>query len=156
MNPTAQWFFDLGLKKSQIEKAVTTYPQILGLSIDQNLKPTVQWLSDLGLTKSQVAKTVTTYPQIFGFNIPRNLSPKMLALEQCLGSKRVLELIAKWPQLLGYSYHRLTTRLKILAEQDKTDKLATAMSLTEEVFQRRFLSGAKRTDATCFFAIGQA
>ncbi|CAL1165658.1 unnamed protein product [Cladocopium goreaui] len=131
LKPTVQWFLDFGLTKSQVAKAVSTCPQILGLSIEQNLKPTVQWFLDLGLTKSQVAKAVSTCPQILGYSIAKNLKAKMLVLNGFLGANRSAHLVAKWPQLLGYSYRRLTTRLQILAEQDKTDKLTTAMSLTE-------------------------
>jgi mTERF domain-containing protein len=125
------WLLDLGLTKSQVAKAVATYPQILGLSIEHNLKPTFQWFLDLGLTKSQVAKAVARFPHILSYNIEQNLSPKMLVLNEFYLAKRATEMVAKWPQLLAYSYHRLTTRLKILAEQDKIDKLLYAMPLTE-------------------------
>eukprot|EP00435_Cladocopium_sp_Y103_P044273 s1570_g12.t1 len=143
MKPTVQWLLELGLTKDEVVKAVATFSPILWYSVEKNLNPTVQWFFDLGLKKSQIAKAVTTFPQILGFSIPRNLSPKMLALEQYFASKSVLELVAKWPQLMGYSYHRLTTRLKILAEHDQTHKLILAMPLTEEAFQRRFLNGPK-------------
>ena len=125
-----------------------TYPQILGLSIKQNLQPTVQWFLDLGLTQSQVAKAVATFPHILGCNVEQNLSPKMLVLNQFYSAKCATEMVAKWPQLLAYGNHRLTTRLKILAEQDKIDKLISAMTLTEEIFQRRFLNG-KRNYVGC-------
>ena len=143
LKPTVQWLLDLGLTKSQVAKAVAAFPSILGLSIEQNLQPTVQWLLDLGLTKSQVAKAVSTCPQILGYSIAKNLNANMLILNGFFGATSSAQLVAKWPQLLGYSYRRLTTRLQILAEQDKTDKLTTAMSLTEEAFQMRFLNGPK-------------
>jgi len=148
LKPTVQWLLDLGLSKTQVAKAVATYPQILGLSIEHNLKPTFQWFLDLGLTKSQVAKAVARFPHILSYNIEQNLSPKMLVLNEFYLAKRATEMVAKWPQLLAYSYHRLTTRLKILAEQDKIDKLLYAMPLTENIFQRRFLSG-KRNRVGC-------
>ena len=148
LKPSVQWLLDLGLTKSQVAKAVATYPQILGLSIEHNLKPTFQWFLDLGLTKSQVAKAVARFPHILSYNIEQNLSPKMLVLNEFYLAKRATEMVAKWPQLLAYSYHRLTTRLKILAEQDKIDKLLYAMPLTENIFQRRFLSG-KRNRVGC-------
>ena len=151
LKPTVRWLSDLGLTKSQVAKAVATRPQIFGYSIENNLKSTVQWLLDLGLTKSQVVKAVGNFPQILGCSIAENLSPKSFVLNDFFTKNRSAELIGKWPQLLGYSYRRLTTRLKILAEQDKTDKLTYAMSLTEEAFQRRFLSGAKKS--TSFFEI---
>ena len=151
LKPTVRWLLDLGLTKSQVAKAVATCPQIFGYSIENNLKSTVQWLLDLGLTKSQIVKAVQNFPQILGCSIVKNLSPKSFVLNDFFTKNRSAELIGKWPQLLGYSYRRLITRLKILSEQDKTDKLTYAMSLTDEAFQRRFLSGAKKS--TSFFDI---
>ena len=115
------------------------------------MNSTVQWLLDLGLTKSQVVKAVDNFPQILGCSIAKNLSPKTFVLNDFFTKNRSAELVGKWPQLLGYSHRRLTTRLKILAEQGKTDKLTSAMPLTEEAFQRRFPSGAKKS--TSFFDI---
>ena len=146
LKPTVQWLSDLGLTDSQVAKAVATCPQLICLSIEKNLKPTVQWLLDFGLTESQLAKTAATFPQILAFSIAKNLSAKTLLLKDFFATKGAVELVAKWPQLLGYSYQRLTTRLKILAEQNKTQQLITAMSLTEEVFQRRFQHGPKKSE----------
>ena len=141
LKPTVQWLLDLGMTKNQVAQMVSSHPPILWYSIEKNLSPTVQWLLDLGLTKNQVATAVATNPQILGLSIEKNLSPKMLVLNDFYAAQHARDMVAKWPQLLGYSYERLTTRLKILAEQDKIDKLTSAMPLTEETFQRRFLDG---------------
>ena len=143
LKPTVEWFLDLGLSESEVARAVARHPSVLWCSVDQNLKPTVQWFLDLGMTKSQVASAVATNPQLLGFSIVKNLNPKMLVLNDYFTAQGAAELVAKWPPLLGYSYQRLTTRLKILAEQDKINKLISGMSLKEEYFQRRFLTGAK-------------
>ena len=143
LKPTVQWFLELGLTKSQVAKALATYPQILGLSIEQNLKPTVQWFLELGLTKSQVAKAVATFSPILWYSMEQNLYPKILFLNSFFGPTSAAELLAKWPQLLGYSYHRLAVRLKILAERDETHRLITVMSLTEEAFQKHLLNRQK-------------
>ena len=144
LKPSVQWLLDLGLTKNQVAKVVATHPQILGLSIEQNLKPSVQWLLDLGQTKWQTGQMVASFPRIVSLSIEKNLSPKILLLKDNYSAKRATEMVAKWPQLLGYSYLRLTTRLKILAGQDKIDKLTYAMPLTEEIFQRRFLNGNRK------------
>ena len=122
------------------------YPLVLkflALASSRTWNPLCSGSWTFALTKSQVAKAVSTCPQILGYSIAKNLKAKMLVLNGFLGANRSAHLVAKWPQLLGYSYRRLTTRLQILAEQDKTDKLTTAMSLTEEAFQRRFPNGPK-------------
>ena len=145
LKPTLQWFLDLGLSKSQVASAGARHPPIFWYSIDQNLKPTVEWFLDLGMTKSQVARAVAAYPQILGLSIEQNLKPKVFVLNDAFTANGVAELIAKCPPLLGYSYQRLTTRLNILAQQDRIDKLTSVMPLTEETFQKRFQSGATRT-----------
>ena len=138
LKPTVQWLLDVGLSKSQVAKAIALKPQVLGLSIEQNLKPTVQWLLDLGLSKDQVAKVIAAFPPILGLSIAKNLKPKMLLLEATSSRSGAAELLARWPPLVGYSFHRLSERLKQLQAQGKTDKLMSAMSLTEEQFMRRF------------------
>ena len=147
LKPTVQWFLDLGLTQSQVAKAVAYYVRMLCYNIDQNMKPTVQWLLDLGLTQSQAAKAVASFPQILGLSID-NLACKVRVLQSCLTVRETTELIARWPVILGYSRHRLEYRLHLLSEQGRTEKLMSAMSLTEEAFQKRFLASQKR-DALC-------
>ena len=138
LKPTAQWLSDLGLSECEVAKAVAVHPQILGCSIQQNLKPTVRWLLDFGLSKDQVAKAVAVFPQILGLSIAKNLKPKMTLLEAKFSRGSTAKLLVRWPQLVGYSLHRLSERLKQLQAQGKSDKLTSAMSLTEEQFMRRF------------------
>jgi mTERF domain-containing protein len=95
---------DLGLTEGQVAKALATFPPILGLSIEQNLKPTVQYLLDLGLTEGQVAKVLATFPPILGLSIEQNLKLTFGWL-QGFGVQKVkfLKLLMGWPRLLGYS-----------------------------------------------------
>ena len=155
LKPTVQWFLDLGLTKAQVVRAVVTCPQILGCSIEQNLKPTVQWFLELGLTKRQVAKAVACFPQILGLSID-NLACKVTVLQSCLTVRETTELIAQWPVILGYSRHRLEYRLHLLSEQGRTEKLMSAMSLTEEAFQKRFLASQRRDALCCLPTISQS
>ena len=138
LRPAVCFLSDLGLSNSHVSKAVARFPQLLGLSIEQNLKPTAQWLLDLGLSKCQVAKVIAAFPPILGLSIAKNLKPKMLLLEASSSRFGAAELLARWPPLVGYSLHRLTGRLKHLQAQGKTNKLTSAMPLTEEKFLRRF------------------
>ena len=141
-----QWFLDLGLTKSQFVKAVATFPQILGYSLDQTLKPTVQWLLDLGLTKSQVAKAVATFPQILGYSIDANLKRKVKLLQSFLSPRGVVELIAQCPRIFSYSQQRLEDCLHVLSEQGSLG-LTGAMTLTKEAFHKRFLGLEIRVNA---------
>eukprot|EP00438_Fugacium_kawagutii_P034494 Skav226408 [mRNA] locus=scaffold3989:261491:275408:- [translate_table: standard] len=46
-------------------------------------------------------------------------------------SSRAASLIAKWPQVLGYSYKRLSHRINVLAGRNETQKLVSAMSMKD-------------------------
>ena len=138
LKPTVQWLLDLGLSKSQAAKAVAQHPQILGLSIEMNLKPKVQWLLDLGLSKTQVAKAVAVHPHILGYSIAENINPKLAVLQATYGRASAVALLATWPPIVGYCRQRLRERLKRLQATGKSNKLTSAMSLTEEQFMRRF------------------
>ena len=139
LKPTVQWLLDLGLNKTQVAKALATNPTMLGLSTEKNLKPTVQWLLDLGLSQTQVAKVVATSPPILGLSIEKNCKPKYILLVGAFGPDYSAQLIARFPPILGYSHDRLAWRLSVLAGQNETRKLASAMSLTPDAFQKRFL-----------------
>ncbi|CAK9018878.1 Transcription termination factor MTERF5, partial [Durusdinium trenchii] len=139
LKPTVQWLLDLGLSKTQVVKIVASTPQIVGYSIEHNLKPTVQWLLDVGLSNSQIAKAVTTFPPILGLSIEKNCKPKCVLLFGAFGPDYSVQLIARFPQILSYSHDRLTWRLSVLAGRNETMKLAAAMSLSPDAFQKRFL-----------------
>ena len=98
LKPKVQFLSDLGLRKSDVAKAVAAFPPILGYSIEQNLKPTVQWLLDVGLSKDRVAKVVAVHPQIVGYSIEQNLKPTVQWSE-----RQVAKALAAKPQILGCS-----------------------------------------------------
>ena len=147
LKPTTKWLLDLGLTKDEVARAVARNPQILGRSIQQNLMLKVRWLLELGLTKGQVAKAVATYPQILGLRIDRNLTPKLELLQSFLTPRGALELISRFPTIFSYRQERLEKRLNILAQQDSLAKLASTITLTDEMFHRRFVD-QKRTSAS--------
>ena len=140
LKPTVQWLLDLGLSKTQVVKIVASKPQVFGCSIEQNLKPKVQWLLDVGLNKTQIAKVVTTFPPILGLSIEKNCKPKYILLVGTFGPDYSAQLIARFPPILGYSRDRLSGRLSVLAGRNETMKLAAAMSLAPDAFQKRFPS----------------
>ena len=107
VKPKFKWLEELGLTRSQVAKAVAARPQILRLSIEQNLNPTVQWFLDLGLTKSQIAKAVAIHPQILGYSIKQNLQPTVQwFLDLGLRKSQVAKAVAAYPQMLGLSIER--------------------------------------------------
>ena len=60
---------EVGLNTGQVAKMIATFPPVLGLSIEANLKPTVDWIKGLGLSQSQVAKMIATFPSVLGLTL---------------------------------------------------------------------------------------
>jgi mTERF domain-containing protein len=81
-----------------------SYPQILGLSIQQNLKPTLRWFSSLGLERGHIAKIISYHPRIVGFSIQKKLGPTVQwFLDIGLSKSQMSKCVASFPQLIGLS-----------------------------------------------------
>ena len=95
---------EVGLNTGQVAKMIATFPSVLGLSIEANLKPTVEWIKGLGLSQSQVAKVILQRPQVLGLSIEANLKPTVDWIKGLgLSQSQVAKLIATFPPVLGYS-----------------------------------------------------
>ena len=138
LKPTVQWFLDLGLTKGQVAKAAATHPPILSFSIRENLNPKMKWLSDVGLSRRQLASAVVSSPIALGLNLENNLKNKVRLMHLFLTQEEVVRLLASFLPIFHYRYQRLKERLTILALQNKTSQVASAMSLTDEKFSKRY------------------
>ena len=142
LKPTVQWLLDLGLRKSQIAKAVATFPQVLSYSIKQNLQPSVQWFLDLGLAKSQVAKAVATHPQILALSIKDNLKPTVQwFLDLGLTKSQVAKAVASFPQILGLSLEsnlkqKIALMLSFLTQEAVVWQLASFLPILGYRYER--------------------
>jgi mTERF domain-containing protein len=130
---------DLGLAKRQIAKVVAMFPQILGYSIEQNLKPTSRWLQKFGVSDKRLQRLITNWPRFLGFSLANKLEPAAVLLESfCpLKGARAREIIANNPEILRFSYKRLAARLRILSSP-RTSNVYYAMCLTDALFEQRF------------------
>eukprot|EP00435_Cladocopium_sp_Y103_P034479 s143_g8.t3 len=136
---------DLGLNKAQVAKMISGFPQVLGCSIEKNLKPTVQWMLDLGLNKAQVSKVILVFPALLGYSLEKNMKVKWELLRCFLSKDSTLELVAAFPPIFGYKLDRLRSRIECLDDEGKIRKLASAMSLSQADFDRRFCSACPET-----------
>ena len=134
---------------------IATSPQVLGLSIEANLKPTVEWMKGLGLSQSQVAKVIATFPPVLGYSIQANFRVKFMLIQNFFPGGADLmqsvftgaaELLARSPRLWSYRYSRLEHRLHMLKSQGQLSKLAIAMTLGSDAFGRRFRAIAAPAD----------
>ena len=138
LKPTVQWLLDLGLTKTQVAKAVGSRAQILWLSIEENLKPKARWLLEIGLTKKQLAHAVTSSPRTLSLSLDKNIKKKFKLILSCLTREDLVRQLASSLHIFNYNYKRLEERLTTLALQNKTSRLASAMTLSDENFARRY------------------
>ncbi|OLQ02654.1 6-methylsalicylic acid synthase [Symbiodinium microadriaticum] len=95
---------DIGLADPLAEAVLRKFPQLLGCSIEANLKPTVQWLHEVGLSEAHVSKAIARFPQLLGLSIEANLKPTVEWLHEVgLSKAQVTKTIATYPSLLGLS-----------------------------------------------------
>ena len=141
LNPKVQWLYEIGLSKKQVAKILAASPRILSFSTDKNLKPKVQWISDLGLSLDQVAKIIWHFPSILQLS-SKNLFPKQILLQRIFGAESAAKAILKAPQLLLYSYQRLSRRLEVSEARNESEKLTGAMKLTEARFKECYVKNA--------------
>ena len=130
------------LSKEEVAKTIPYIPptcSILHCDSKTSLKPKVEWLMELGLTNEDVVKVIAFFPAVLSLSINKNLGPKRVLLKDILG-EGVAEAVLKQPSIFGYSYQRLSTRLKILVARNETEKIASAMLMTEDRFLARFVN----------------
>ena len=140
LKPTVQWLLNLGLTTGQVAKALATCPQILSYSMEQNLKPTVHWLLQFGVRKCKLASLIVGWPRFLGYSIAKNLDRKALLLETLCTRKRAREIISKNPEILRFSQQRIATRMSVLSKLGETSKAHWAMTLSDAMFEQRFMS----------------
>jgi mTERF domain-containing protein len=101
-----------------LSKLVRKLPQVLGLSIEDNLEPKLVWLQErLQLDSKSLSKLVRGLPAVLGYNVKDNLEPTIQFYVDCVGSNAAIPTIAKYPSLLGYSLeNRLQPRLAQVQE----------------------------------------
>ncbi|CAE7290095.1 unnamed protein product [Symbiodinium sp. CCMP2592] len=138
LKPTVECIKGFGLSQSQVAKVIAACPQVLGYSIEANLKPTVEWVRGLGLSQPQVAEMIAAFPQVLGYSIDSNLSSKYVLLQKFFTGEAAAQLLARAPRLWSYRYTRLEHRLHVLQSQGQLSKLAGAMTLGPDDFNRRF------------------
>jgi len=68
----------LQLDDTALSKMIQRMPQILGLSITDNIEPKLEWLQDhLILDDTALSKLIKRMPPILGMSILDNLEPKL-------------------------------------------------------------------------------
>ena len=70
----------LKLSTDELRDILVTYPQLLGLSLDDNLRPTVEFLmsnNGADLTVSQLSYFVSYQPALLAYSLEKRIKPRM-------------------------------------------------------------------------------
>ena len=111
----------LDLSDAELKKMVLTFPQMLSLSVEDNMAPKLDWLQKrLDLGDAQLRKLVVKQPPLLGYSVEDNMAPKLdwlqtrLDLDDAGLRKTVLQL----PAVLGSSVEdNLAPKLDFLARE---------------------------------------
>ena len=63
---------EIGLDAAAVRRLISSYPQLVGLSLDANVRPTAEFLDALG---ADAADALRRHPQILGLSLDANLKP---------------------------------------------------------------------------------
>lgn len=100
------------LAKNHIDArhVIESLPQILGLSISDNLEPKIEWLKSVGVTNP--GQMINRYAIFLGLSLEKNLKPTWYELSYHWGIPA--EILEQYPSLLTSSLARLQTLRKLL------------------------------------------
>lgn len=101
----------LGYKRDIIIKNIKNYPELLGLSIEDNIKKIIKDLEKIGFTLKDVLKITSKNMSIFGRDI-ESIKDTIKKLESFGYSRKdVISMIKKHPAILNYAISRLEQRI---------------------------------------------
>jgi len=115
------------LNDAALGKLIQRRPQIIGVSILENVEPTLAWLQQrLLLDDVALSRLVILSPGPLTLSVPDNMEPKLDWLQQRLSltDDELSKLIQRLPALFGYNIH---TNI-----EPKLDWLQQRLSLTDE------------------------
>ena len=69
---------ELGLSVTQLGKLIAGYPQLLGLSLQANVRPTADFFEELGANSTRM---ISRHPQLLGLSLESNLRPTVHYLQ---------------------------------------------------------------------------
>jgi mTERF domain-containing protein, mitochondrial len=109
------------MEASQAKRVMYQAPQVIGLSVEQNVKQKVSFLRDsFQLTDLELRHVLSGMPTLLCCNVDSNLRPKVEYLFKVFGGGNVDELretILKLPAVLGFSLEeRIQPRMERLLE----------------------------------------
>ncbi|OVA15106.1 Mitochodrial transcription termination factor-related [Macleaya cordata] len=97
-----EFLLSVGVKHRDIKKILLRQPQILGYTVENNLKSHVAFLVDLGVPDSRIGHIITAAPSLFSYSVEQSLKPTARYLVEEVGIKRndLSKVVQLSPQIL--------------------------------------------------------
>ncbi|CAK9210751.1 unnamed protein product [Sphagnum troendelagicum] len=101
------FLLNLGLEQKDLGKVIYNAPQLLGLSVEENMVPTVKFLRSLGVKGPALLKVLKTKPMILAYSVEGKLQPNVKFLESIqIQPEDIGKLVTRHPQLLTLSVEK--------------------------------------------------
>lgn len=75
-----------GFSKTQVEKMVICYPQLLSSNLENTIKPKIQVFRDMGFSENDVVEIISNDVRIFKQSLKNRIIPSLSSLKTILGS----------------------------------------------------------------------
>lgn len=109
----------VGVKTEDLVKIILKQPQILGYTIENNIKPHIDFLRGLGVPDSRLGQIITANPSFFSYSLELSLKPKVRFLTEEVGIKRtdLGKVVILGPEILRQPAEALKSRLEFLSKE---------------------------------------
>lgn len=96
------YLLSVGVKNRDIRKIIMRQPQILGYTLENNLKPHVAFLVSLGIPESRIGRIISATPSLFSYSVEKSLKPTVRYLVEEVGIKKddLSKVVQLSPQIL--------------------------------------------------------
>ncbi|XP_021739559.1 transcription termination factor MTERF9, chloroplastic-like [Chenopodium quinoa] len=97
-----EYLMNVGVKHNDIKKILLRQPQLLGYTVDSNMKSHVAFLGDLDIPESKIGQVITVAPSIFSYSVENSLKPTVRYLIEEVGIKKsdLGKVVTLSPQIL--------------------------------------------------------
>ena len=110
-----EWLKEQRVDEKNIVRILTAFPEILGLSIEENLKPKVEWLKEQGVDEKNIGKILTIFPQILGCST--NRIEEQLKTFEYFGINRIF-ILTNCTKYLINSSQTIYAKMKFIQEKN--------------------------------------
>ncbi|KAK9097701.1 hypothetical protein Syun_024746 [Stephania yunnanensis] len=102
---------------------VVSFPRLLSLSLESQLKPLVEYLESVGVSKACIRVVLLLFPPIMFQDVEKDIKPKLLALAKAgVAEKDIGRMLVKYPWILSASILENYDRIISFFELEKLPK----------------------------------